>query len=187
MTNKSYVYRAYPKFTTVSLPDGASSGQAVVGKFTITAMGASGSEVLFGTTAAGSGSMIFDTLASGQVAVADPTITLYDDATGTILDTAVFDVDVNNASVSFNSFAVALSIPAGTSKTVRVVGDLSAHNRPANNTIGRAADYFQLILQDEASVVAWVDGAGSDTVGDAVNVAGYIDNLPAYGPRMTGQ
>jgi hypothetical protein len=80
-----------------------------------------------------------------------------------------------------------LSIPAGQTKRIRVEADLSSFNDPVNTQTGLGADYFQLILQDEDNVIKWVDSAGSDAVGDAANVAGYIETLPAYGPYLTAQ
>ncbi|MEK7125269.1 MAG: hypothetical protein AAB864_02690 [Patescibacteria group bacterium] len=184
-TNKVFAYRSFPKFTNIVLPDGAATANSVVGKFTITAMGY---DVLFGTTAAASGTLTFDTVSSGQAAAADPTFTLYDDVTGQILDTAVFTLDTTqNASLSFATFTNALNVTGGTSKTIRVEGDLTGFNRPANNTIGRAADHFQLVLRDEAGVILWVDKSGADANLDQSNTAGYIDNLPFGGPNMTGQ
>ena len=180
MTNKNYIYRAFPKFTVVSIPDGSTSGSSVIGKFDITAMGG---EVKFGTTDAASGSLLFDTLSSGSLATAI-NATLYEDASNTILDTASLGSAANNASLSFNSFGNSLTIAAGGTKRIRVEADLSSFNDPVNTSSGLGADYFQLILQDQTAVVTWVDGAGSDTVGDASNVAGYLSPLPAKGPYL---
>ena len=180
MTNKNYIYRSFPKFTVVSMPDGATSGSSIIGKFDITAMGG---EVKFGTTAAASGSLLFDTLSSGSLATAI-NATLYEDASNTILDTASLGSAANNASLSFNSFGNSLTIAAGGTKRIRVEADLSSFNDPVNTSSGLGADYFQLILQDQTAVVTWVDGAGSDTVGDASNVAGYLSTLPAKGPYL---
>ena len=180
MTNKNYIYRAFPKFTVVSIPDGSTSGSSVIGKFDITAMGG---EVKFGTTDAASGSLLFDTLSSGSLATAI-NATLYEDASNTILDTASLGSAANNASLSFNSFGNSLTIAAGGTKRIRVEADLSSFNDPVNTSSGLGADYFQLILQDQTAVVTWVDGAGSDTVGDASNVAGYLSTLPAKGPYL---
>ena len=180
MTNKNYIYRAFPKFTVVSIPDGSTSGSSVIGKFDITAMGG---EVKFGTTDAASGSLLFDTLSSGSLATAISG-TLYEDATNTILDTASLGSAANNASLSFNSFGNSLTIAGGQTKRIRVEADLSTFNDPAQTSPALGADFFQLILQDQTGVVAWVDGAGSDTVGDASNVVGYLSTLPAKGPYL---
>ncbi len=185
ITNAAYVYRGYPKITVVSMPSGATSGQVVVGKFDITAMGY---DVLFSTTAAASGSLVFDSLSSGSNGTSSPSFTLYDDAANTALTAATtISTSPKNASISFTTFTTALSIPAGQTKRIRVTGDLSRYNTPVNTTTGLGADYFQLILQDEANVIKWVDSAGADANGDAANVAGYLETLPAYGPWLTGQ
>lgn len=184
VTNKSIIYRSFPKFTNIVLSDGATTPNAVVGKFTITAMGY---DVLFSTAGADFGSIIFDTVASGQATQADPTFTLYDDATGEIMDSATYDIDTVNASLSFNSFSNALNIPGGSSKTLRVQGDLSGFNRQGSSTAGTAADHFMLLLQDEAGVIKWVDSAGADANLSQSNTTGYIKNLPFNGPNMVGQ
>ena len=185
MANKMYVYRAFPKFTAVSIADGSTSGSSVIGKFDITAMGLSGSaEVLFSTTAAASGTMTFDTLSSGSLATAISG-TLYNDADGTILDTASLGTAANNASLSFTSFDSALTIAAGQTKRIRIEADLSSFNDTANSTTGLGADYFQLILRDQADVIKWVDGSGALTTSDKSNVAGYVKNLPISGPYLT--
>ena len=183
MTNKNYVYRAFPKFTAVSMPSGSTSGSSIIGKFDITAMGG---EVKFSTTAAASGSLVFDTLSSGSLTT---TIsgTLYEDASNTILDTADLGTAANNASLSFTSFGNSLTIAAGQTKRIRVEADLSSFNDPVNSTTGLGADYFQLILRDQADVIKWVDSAGADAIGDATNVAGYLKTLPATGPYLTAQ
>ena len=184
VSNKNMVYRSFPKFTNIVLADGAASANAVVGKFTITAMGY---DVLFNTINVASGTITFDTVASGQTAPADPMITLYDDTTGLVYSSASYDIDTVNASLSFSEFLNALNIPAGTSKTLRVQGNLTAFNRATNTTSGVAADHFMLVLQDEANVIKWVDSAGVDANLDQANTAGYIKNLPFNGPNMTGQ
>ena len=184
VTNKVLVYRSFPKFTNIVLPDGTATANAVVGKFTITAMGG---DVLFNINPAASGTITFDTVASGQVASADPKFTLYDDATGQVLASETYDIDTVNASLSFSNFLNALSITGGQSRTLRVQGDLSGFNRQGSSTAGTAADHFMLVLQDEASVIKWVDAAGANADLDQANAAGYIKNLPFNGPNMTGQ
>lgn len=187
VSNKIMVYRSFPKFTNIILPDGASTANAVVGKFTITAMGLADSSVLFNINPAASGTLTFDSVASGQVAAADPMFTLYDDETGQVLSSASYDIDTVNASLSFNNFLSALNIAGGQSKRLRVEGDLSGFNRQGSSTAGTAADHFMLVLRDEADVIKWVDGAGANADLDQTNTAGYIDNLPFNGPNMTGQ
>jgi hypothetical protein len=180
-TNSIYVYRSFPKFTAVSMPNGATSGQAVIGKFDITAMGY---DVLFSTTEA---TLSFDTLSSGS-GTTSAAATLYDDATGQVLDTGTLDPDTQNASISFYQFGTsAFNVPAGTTKRVRVEADLSSYVTPVNTSSGLGADYFQLILQDEAGVVGWVDASGSGAADPMQNIAGYINTLPAYGPYLKGQ
>jgi hypothetical protein len=181
-TNGAYVYRSFPKIVAVSIANGPTSGNSVIGKFDITAMGY---DVLFGTTDAASSSLIFDTLSSGSLSQA--AATLYEDSTNLILDTGTLDSAANNASLSFSQFTNALSIPGGTTKRVRVEANLSTFNDPVNTSTGLGADYFQLILQDQANVIKWVDSASADANGDAANVAGYLETLPAYGPYLTAQ
>ncbi len=181
-TNKVYVYRSYPKITEVTLPAGNTSAQITVGKFDITAMGY---DVTFTTTTA-SGSLVFDTVSSGSIGVSSPSFTLYDDTTNTILDTATIDANTKNASVSFTSFSNAFSVPANTTKRLRVQADLSRFQTGYSSTTGLGADYFQLILQDEANVIKWQDGAGALTTKAAANIAGYIRTLPAFGASLTG-
>jgi hypothetical protein len=184
-TNPVYVYRSFPKIAAVSMPNGATSGQVVVGKFDITAMGY---DVLFGKTDAASGTLKFDSLSSGSIGTSSPSFTLYDDAANTALTAATtINANTKNASVSFTTFTTAFSIPANTTKRIRVTGDLSRFLTPVNTTSGLGADYFQLILQDESNVIKWVDSHGADANGDAANVAGYLETLPAYGPWLTGQ
>jgi len=183
-TNQVYVYRSFPKITEVYLPAGATSSQVTAGKFDITAMGY---DVLFSTTNAASGSLIFDTVSSGSIGVSSPSFTLYDDATNTILDTATIDANTLNASVSFTSFSSNFSVPSNTTKRLRVQANLSRFQTGYSSTTGLGADYFTLILQDEANVIKWVDGAGSETNLDAANVVGYLRTLPAFGPSLIGQ
>jgi len=182
-TNKVYVYRSFPRITEVSLPAGATSSQVTVGKFDITAMGY---DVTFTTTAA-SGSLVFDTVSSGSIGTSSPSFTLYDDATNTVLDTALLDANIKNASVSFNSFSNTFSVPANTTKRIRVQGDLSRFQTGYSSTTGLGADYFQLILQDQADVIKWQDGAGALTTQAVSNKAGYLRTLPAFGASLKGQ
>ena len=75
----------------------------------------------------------------------------------------------------------------GKYRTFRVQGDLSGFTRQGSSTAGTAADHFMLVLQDETSVIKWVDAAGANADFDQANTAGYIKNLPFNGPNMTGQ
>jgi len=180
-----YVYRSYPDFEEVTLPDGATSGSGtVIGKFKIYARGY---DVLFGTTAAASGTLQFDTVSSGDSSGGNVTAYLYDDDSGTLLDTATVATGTKNASVTFSKFTSALAISAGTYKTVRVEMDLSNYDDPVDTTNGVGADYFQLVLQDQANVIKWVDYSGTDQNNDQANVAGVLDKLPARGPYLKAQ
>ena len=178
--NNMYVYRVFPKFTNLSASSGGNAigGSKEVMRFTIEAVGLADSKLFFdGGTINSSGSIFFDTVASGQ-ANANMTLTFLgadDNITyGTdLLETAQSGTDMV-ASLSFGTSGTGqdLEISGGSSKTIYVTTTFAGF---ATN-----GDNFQLVLRDEATQVQWVANSDVNDAGTA-NTANVLKTLPLNG------
>ncbi|OGN00810.1 MAG: hypothetical protein A3I26_00690 [Candidatus Yanofskybacteria bacterium RIFCSPLOWO2_02_FULL_43_10] len=190
--NNQYVYRVFPKLEVVSVPTPYSlSGTPTVFKFSVTAMGLADSNLRFDNVAAGSGSIKFEILSSGN-AGGDSSVTTYDDSNSEIIDTATLTDDGNSsgdASYSMDFSSKIIEIQGGSTKTFRIqLNGTSVYDEPAGN--GEAGDYFQVVLRDttadDTALVNWVGNyAGADTAADTASTAGVLRSVPLFGPNFT--
>ncbi|HEY4474792.1 MAG TPA: hypothetical protein VJC06_02630 [Candidatus Paceibacterota bacterium] len=192
-SNDQYVYRVYPKFDQVALPSPYNLlGTPTVFKFSITAMGLSDSTLRFDNESTGSGSIKFEVVSSGEYTygtTTSTTYTIYDEA-GVTIDTSSSSGDSKglapNASLSFNFSSKDVEISGGLSKTFRVEVTNPNNNYAKTSDTGRAADYFQLTLLDDADgLINWVaDYNNGLTATDTSSIAGTLRSLPLYGPTF---
>lgn len=202
------VYRAFPEIALVPSTVTKLSTADPVLTFTVTAKGLPDSKLFFDNTAAASGSIIFEVVASGVGTTGSPAFTVRDAADSSIVDagtitnaTAVsprasMTIDFGN---SANGTGKDIEIQGGSSKTFKVFLDsITNFNTPLNTSAGVGADYFQLVLQDEndatSSLISWVaDSAGASTDNDTKwdgttgFAAGYFRSLPMAGYQFTAQ
>jgi hypothetical protein len=186
--NKQYVYRVYPKFDIVPLSGGIGTliGTPDVMKFTVTAMGLSDSKLLFdGGTNDASGSIKFEVIASGEYAQAgtSTSFSVFDENNVTV-DTGTMQADsnpVSHASLSFNFGSQDVEISGGQSKTFRIQLTNANVNYAKTTATGRAADYFGLVLRDDAAgLINWE--ANSDVDDNATpSTAGVLRQLEMSG------
>ena len=182
--NDMYVYRVFPKFTNLSASSGGNAigGNKELVRFTVEAVGLADSKLFFdgGLALTGSGSILFDIIASGQTD-SNMTITFYGADDGLIYGTDVVEATQTDsgdivASLSFGSTGTGrdLELSGGSSKTIYATTTFVnfAHN----------GDNFQMVLRDEAGQVNWVansTAAASDL--DTANVANVLKSLPLNG------
>ena len=193
-SNNMYIYRVYPKIDTIALtPPYLLIGTPDVYKFTITAMGLSDSKLLFADTAAGSGSIKFEVVASGEYTVGGTAFStsfeVYDESnvlvdSGTL--TAQDARSEQNSSLTLDFTDQDVEITGGGSKTFRVVITNPTTNYSKTSATGRAADYMQVVLRDdEAGLINWVgNSTGVTSDEDTTSVTGVLRNLPATGPTF---
>ena len=207
------VYRIFPKIEQVALPSPYSLlGTPTVFKFSITAMGLATANLRFDNQHNGSGSIQFEVVASGDSAINTSTSTTFSvlDENGTIIngpralrqatpseaDTSQTvavaqdkptgtDPDIN-ASLSFNFSGQDIEIAGGETRTFSIrLNNPTMHYANAGAT-GRAADYFQVTLQDDqAGLINWV-GNYDNTTGslDTPSETSVLRSLPLYGPTF---
>ncbi|MBI2063711.1 MAG: hypothetical protein HYT65_01825 [Candidatus Yanofskybacteria bacterium] len=178
--NNQYAYRVFPKFTNLSASSGGNAigGNKEVIRFTIEAVGLPDSKLFFdGGVNGASGSIRFDTVASGQTN-SDMTLTFFgadDNVTyGTdVISTAQSGTDVV-ASLSFGTSGTGqdLEISGGSSKTIYATTTFV--NFATNG------DHFQLVLRDEATQVNWVANSDVDDSATA-STANVLKTLPLNG------
>lgn len=186
------IYRVFPEFALVAPTATKLSTVDPVLTFTITAKGLSDSRLFFDNTNAASGSIKFDTVASGATGTASPTFTVRDEV-GTIVDTGTITNASNpsvGASMTIDFSSQDVEITGGTSKTLRVFLDtITGFNTPTNTSSGVASDYFQLVLRDnEDSLIQWVDNStNSSSDADVASTQGFLRNLPMSGYQFTAQ
>ncbi|MBI4160754.1 MAG: hypothetical protein HY506_02490 [Candidatus Yanofskybacteria bacterium] len=184
-SDNQYVYRVFPKITKVTDSSYESNStvlnptESEVLRFTVEAMGLSDSKLLFDNEAAGSGSIKFDTVASGVGVAADPTFKIYDAADGSSVDVDGTITNAPNpsvgASITFNFTSKDIEISGGQSKTFYMRVNLSdfSHN----------GDYFQVILRDdEAGLINWVaNSSGATSDADTASSTGVLRQLELIG------
>ncbi|MEK7600420.1 MAG: hypothetical protein AAB463_00475 [Patescibacteria group bacterium] len=186
------IYRVFPEFALVAPTATKLSTVDPVLTFTITAKGLSDSRLFFDNTAVASGSIKFDTVASGVGLTADPAFTVRDEV-GTIVDSSTITNATNpsvGASLTIDFTSLDIEVTGGTSKTLKVYLDsITDFNTPTNTSSGVASDYFQIVLRDnENSLIQWVDNstnASSDA--DVASTQGFLRNLPMSGYQFTAQ
>ncbi len=214
--NGQYVFRAYPKVDQVALPSPYNfTGTPTVFKFSVTAMGLSDSKLRFDNTHYSSGTFRFEVVSSGQVTAGgtgtSTTFSVLDEAS-VVIDgpTAINKPQSNAGANNYASFDATPAINAsinvdftnnivevggGQTKTFSIRINNPGQNYAKTSSTGRAADYFQVTLQDEADpnglgTVNWVgnylgnttDNGSSSTPGSVTSV---IRSLPLYGPTFT--
>ena len=186
------IYRVFPEFTLV--PPSATKLSTVdpVLTFTVSAKGLSDSRLFFDNEVAGSGSIVFETVASGVGLTADPAFTIRD-SIGTVIDTGTITNATDpslQASLTFNFTSRDVEITGGSSATFKIYLDsISNFNTVANTSNGVGADYFQLVLRDnEDALINWVDNSTNATSdADTASTQGYLRNLPLSGYQFTAQ
>lgn len=193
-SNDQYVYRVFPEIAQVSLPSPYNLiGTPTVFKFTITAKGAPGSTLRFDNEATpGSGSIKFEVQASGQWSQGGTSTSfLVFDENNTTIDsgalTATADANPSkDATLTFDFTSADVEIGAGNTKTFSVQITNPGTNYAKTSTTGRAADYFQLTLADDAAgVINWVaDYNNATTAIDTASTVGTLKSLPLYGPTF---
>lgn len=191
-----YVYRSFPKFTglAVSDPNATISVGAELYRFRVDAMGSAtdGATVFFdGPSTAGSGSIKFAVLASGEntnTLVLEMRDTSDNSQVGTATMTANAGPLLSAASASFLFDIKDIEIPAGQSKTfVLKVTTVTGFAKPANTNAGRAADFVQILLRDESQggLIGWTDKGGTSRIESNTSVQGILrDYSTTTGPRI---
>jgi len=211
---KQTVYRVFPKIEQVALSAPYSLvGTPTVFKFSVTAMGLADSNLRFDNTHNGSGSIYFEVVASGDSEVSTTTSTTFSvvDEAGTVIDgpsslrfsgapgaadtSQTISVATGgsgiqptlNASISFNFTGQNIEISGGQTRTFSIrLNNPNIHYGNAGAT-GRAADYFQVTLQDDiASLINWVgnyDGTANSL--QTPSATGILRSLPLFGPTFT--
>ncbi|KKU22486.1 MAG: hypothetical protein UX31_C0001G0004 [Candidatus Nomurabacteria bacterium GW2011_GWA1_46_11] len=207
-----YVYRVFPKIEQVALSSPYSLlGTPVVFKFSVTAMGAPGSNLRFDNQHNSSGSINFEIVASGQSNVNTTTSTTFSvlDENGTIIDTGTLRslgtpgaADTSqtismaaaasgvqpglNSSISFNFTSQDIEIPAGGTRTFSIRLDNPNQHYGNAGATGRAPDYFQVtLLDDQNNLINWVaDYDGSTNSLDQGSTTGVLRSVPLYGPTF---
>lgn len=191
--NDQYVFRVFPEISQVTLPSPHTLiGTPVVFKFTVTAKGVSGATLRFDNEAAGSGSLKFEVQASGQWSQGgtSTSFTIFDENNTTIDSGAITaTADANpskDATLTFDFTSADVEIAAGQTKTFSIQITNPGTNYAKASSTGRAADYFQLTLVDDAAgVINWVaDYNNGTTSADTASVVGTLKNLPLYGPTF---
>ena len=186
------IYRVFPEFTLVPPSSTKLTTVDPVMTFTVSAKGLSDSRLFFDNEAAGSGSIVFEVVASGIGLTADPAFTVRDDI-GTVIDTGSITNATDPtpaASLTFNFTSQDVEITGGTSKTFRVYLDsISDFNTVANTSTGVGADYFQLVLRDdENALINWVDNSTNATSdADTASTQAFLRSLPLSGYQFTAQ
>ncbi len=189
-----YVFRVFPQLTQIPVACPCSlTGTPDVFKFTVTAQGLNDSYLFFNNVAAGSGSIQFMTIASGEwSATGSTTYEVYGLDDNIKYDSGTLSGDARGNTISVYpraslSFAFAnntLKIQGGQSKSFRITltNPNTNYSKTANGTNGRAADYFQLILKDQSSTINWVaNTTGSSTDSDTQSTTGVLRSLPLNG------
>ena len=191
LTTDQYVYRVYPQFAQVALTSPYNLlGTPTVFKFTVTAKGLSDSTLRFDNEAAGSGSIKFEVVASGEYVQsnASTAFSIYDES-DVLIDSGTVKADAflsPNATLTFDFSSKDVEISGGGTKTFYVQLTNPSTNYAKTSTTGRAADYFQLTLLDnEAGLINWVaDYNNATTAVDSASVIGTLKSLPLYGPTF---
>lgn len=193
-SNDMYVYRVYPKIDLVALTSPyLLIGTPDVYKFTITAMGLSDSKLLFTDVAAASGSIKFEVVSSGEYTVGgaaySTSFEVYDES-NVLIDSGTLTAQdarsEQNASLTLDFTDQDVEITGGGSKTLRIVVTNPTVNYSKTSATGRAADYVQVVLRDDAAgLINWVgNSTGSTADEDTASVTGVLRNLPATGPTF---
>ena len=210
-SNNQYIFRSYPKVDQVTLASPYSLlGTPTVFKFSVTAMGLSDSKIRFDNTHWASGTLRFEVVSSGEVtAGGGGTSTTFSvlDENSVVVDgpTALNKPQTNagannfatqdanpsvNASINVDFTNAVVEIAGGQTKTFSIRINNPTQNYSKTSTTGRAADYFQVTLQDEQNenslgTINWVGNyLGNTTDNNSVSTAGVIKTLPLYGPTF---
>ncbi|MEK7603852.1 MAG: hypothetical protein AAB461_01900 [Patescibacteria group bacterium] len=209
-----YVYKIFPKIELVALPTPYSLlGTPTVFKFSITAMGLNTANLRFDNEHKGSGSLAFEVVASGDSEINTTTSTTFSilDETGVVIDgpsalrfindpsaadtnqTISFAQDKpygvdpdTNSSISFDFAGQDIEIAGGNTRTFSIrLNNPTQHYGVAAGT-NRAADYFQVTLQDDqAGLINWVgDYNGGTSALDTPSTTGVLRSVPLYGPTF---
>ena len=208
------VYRIFPKIEHVALAAPYSlTGTPTVFKFSVTAMGLATANLRFDNQHKGSGSINFEVIASGDSGINTTVSTTFSvlDETGTVIDgpsalrfindpsaadtsqTVAFtqntpygvDPDINS-SISFDFTGQDIEIAGGGTRTFSIRLNNPTQHYANAGTTGRAADYFQVTLQDDqAGLINWVgDYDGTTNSLDTPSATGVLRSLPLYGPTF---
>ena len=207
------VYRVFPKIEQVALSSPYSLiGTPTVFKFSVTAMGLATANLRFDNEHNGSGSINFEVVASGDSHVNTTTSTTFSvlDEQGTVIDgpsalrglgtPGAADTSQTismgngssgvrpdwNASISFNFTGQDIEIAGGETRTFSIRLNNPTQHYANAGTTGRAADYFQITLQDDqAGLINWVgDYDGTTNSLDTPSATGILRSLPLYGPTF---
>ncbi len=209
-----YVFRVFPKIDQVALAAPYSLlGTPNVFKFSITAMGLADSNLRFDNEHNGSGSIYFEVIASGDSLVNTTTSTTFSvlDEAGTVIDgpsalrfsgapgaadtrqTIAFtqntpygaDPDINS-SISFNFTEQDIEVGGGQTRTFTIRLNNPVMHYSVAAATGRAADYFQVTLQDDIpGLINWVGNYGGNTNAlDTQSTTGVLRNMPLFGPTF---
>lgn len=179
--NDMRVYRVFPKFTNNSTSSGGNAigGNKEVIRFTITAVGLPDSKLYFdGGVNAASGSILFDTVASGQTNSA-MTLTFYGAD-----DNLVYGTDAIDTAQSGTDFVASLSFGSygGTGRDLEIAGGASKTIYATTTFVNFATngDHFQLVLRDESAAVKWVANSDVNDAGTS-STANALQLLPISG------
>ena len=211
--NNQYVYRVFPKIEQVALAAPYSlTGTPTVFKFSVTAMGLTDAKLRFDNESLASGSLYFEVVSSGERTdgSTSTTYTIYDES-NVIIDASshircsnvlppvspyksscgtaneAFDADpAVNASIVFDFTSKDVEIAGGGTKTFRIQLDNPTTNYSKTSTTGRAADYFQVTMQDDVDgIINWVANYnGATSAHDEASVKNVLRSLPLYGPTF---
>ena len=216
-SNNQYVFRAYPKIEQVTLASPYNFiGTPTVFKFSVTSMGLSDSKVRFDNTHWSSGSIRFEINASGEVTAGGTgTSTTFSvlNESNVVIDgpTALNKPRVNGdgggnnfasfdatpgvrASINLDFTNTITEVSGGQTKTFSIRVNNPTQNFSKTSSTGRAADYFQVTLQDEANpdglgTINWIGNYLGNTTdfgssSTPASVTGVIKSLPLYGPTF---
>ena len=185
--NNMYNFRVFPKFDQVAITAGETLGTKDVLKFTVTSMGLPYSKLFFDNLNAGSGSIKFEAVASGDAAATNwtSTVTTYDMSDGSIVsqDSLLLVGDspsyFASLTLDFGTPGKDVEISGGQSKTFRIEVGFSGFNDKS--------DYFQLILRDDAAgLINWVaNSTGSVNDADTASTTTVLRLLPMNGPTFS--
>ncbi len=180
--NKHIVYRVYPKIEQVALSSPYSMiGTPTVFKFSITSMGLATANLRFDPT----NSIKFEIVSSGSSEINTTTKTTFStlDESGTIVDTGELIDDFNpsiNAPLITDFGSQTIEIAGGETRTFSIRLNNPTQHYANAGTTGRAADYFQVTLLDNAAgLINWTS---DDT--SVSSVSGVLRSLPLYGPTF---
>jgi len=173
--NDMYLYRVFPSFT-LDGPTGSTGPTMAtrVLEFTVTNHG--DYDLVFNST---SGIIKFDVLGSGGGT--DATFTLYK-SDGTELDNTTVAASTlngtNSSSANFDFATITtLTIPEDGSQSFYV--DITG----GKTNWDQNGDYLQVKLNNEASIVKWVDGADTDQINFTIDTKDI--GIPLIGPEFS--